>query len=246
MPRKRSQITLISFFRFPRGQRRWGMKQMMATQKRLKGTTGLIFHKMLGTGGGKGYSFMPDLSTYALLTVWEDHELAKSFESDSEPMKDFRNHTSEIYSIFLAPIQSRGYWAKKQPFKTGETEPGTRVITVLTRATIKPYFYFHFWRRVGRVSRSHTGRPGLIFTKGLGERPWIMQVTFSVWQSVEAMSAFAHNKEGKHYEAIKTTRKMKGFKEELYARFRPVQTRGSWFGKDPVGEAISSDQKKVF
>ncbi len=239
MPERKGNIAIISFFRFSRGNLRWGMKQMMVTQQRLNGTNGLIFHKMLGTGGGKGYSFRPDFGTYALLTVWEDHDMASKFESGSEVIKDFRDHTIEIYSIFLAPIQSRGHWAKSQPFEVREPDPDNKLLVVLTRATIKPRYYLHFWRRVGRVSRSHQGRPGLIFTKGLGERPWIMQVTFSVWDSEESMHAFAHNENGMHYEAIETTRRKKGFREELYARFQPLETRGSWFGKDPVGEILA-------
>ena len=236
------QVTLVTFFRFSRGHLRWGMKQMMVTQKRLDGTKGLVFHKMLGTGGGKGYSFKPDFGTYALLTVWEDHDMARQFESGSEVMKDFRDHTFEIYSIFLSPIRSRGIWAKRQPFEVSEPDPDNKLLVVLTRATIKPRYYLHFWRRVGRVSRSHQGRPGLIFTKGLGERPWIMQVTFSVWESEESMAAFAHKENGMHYEAIKTTRKMNGFREELYARFQPLETRGSWKGMDPVGEALTKEK----
>jgi hypothetical protein len=64
-----------------------------------------------------------------------------------------------------------------------------------------------------------------------------MQATFSVWNSVESLDAFAYGEQDKHHEAIETTRRKKGFKEELYARFQPIATRGTWFGKDPIGEA---------
>jgi hypothetical protein len=236
------QITLISFFRFQGMDRIWGMKQMRDTQNRLKGNQGLHFHKMLGTGGGSGYGFKPDLATYALLMVWHNQDMAEAFESDSEIMKDFREHTIEIYSIFLSTLQSRGFWSKQQPFIPGEPEPDNKLIVVLTRATLKARYYYQFWKRVGRISQSHTGLPGLIFTKGVGERPWIMQATFSVWRSVEDMTAFAHHSDGKHFEAIQTTRRMNGFKEELYARFQPKMTKGSWFGEDPVGNALLKEK----
>lgn len=239
MIRMNTQCTLISFFRFDVSNRLWGMKQMMAAGPRLKGTSGLTFHKMLGTGGGTGYSFRPDFGTYALLTVWENDELATSFETRSGVMQDFRDQAREVYSLFLLPVQSRGRWSNAQPFQPGTPDPDNRLITVLTRATLKPRYYFPFWKRVGGVSRSHDGRPGLIFTKGVGERPWIMQATFSVWDSVKAMESFAYAEGGNHIEAIQTTRRMKGFREELYARFQPRRTTGSWFGKDPVGEALN-------
>jgi heme-degrading monooxygenase HmoA len=220
----------------------WGMKQMFETQRSLKGTEGLLFHKMLGTGGGDGYGFKPDFTTYALLTVWETGEKAELFESASATMMAFRSHANEVYSLFLRPVQSRGRWSGKEPFVPAEPDPANRRIVVLTRATLKSRYYIPFWRRVGKVSASHIGRPGLLFSKGVGERPWIMQATFSAWRSLEDMTAFAHDRKGRHYEAIATTRRLKGFKEELYARFQPLETRGSWMGKDPVGEVNSNNQ----
>jgi hypothetical protein len=237
------QITLISFFRFQGRARIWGMKQMRDTQHGLEGIQGLRFHKMLGTGGGSGYGFKPDLGTYALLTVWENPDMAETFESGSELMKVFGEHAIEKYSIFLSNLQSRGYWSKQEPFLPGEPDPNNKLIAVLTRATLKARYYYQFWKRVGRVSQSHIGLPGLIFTKGVGERPWIMQATFSVWRSVEDMTAFAHQKDGKHFEAIQTTRRLNGFKEELYARFQPKMSKGSWFGKDPVGETLVKEKE---
>ena len=182
MDHKEGQITLISFFRYPVNRRLWGMKQMMVMQNHLKGTDGLSFHKMLGTGGGAGYSAFPDFGTYALLTVWEDYKLAKRFESESEEMSRFKRATVEIYSIFLSNLQSRGMWSKQQPFASVEPDSGNELIVVLTRATLKPQYYLPFWKRVGAISRSHLNFPGLIFSKGIGERPWIMQATFSVWR----------------------------------------------------------------
>jgi heme-degrading monooxygenase HmoA len=214
------------------------MKQMGIIPRRLKGTEGLSFHKMLGTGGGYGYSFKPDLNTYALLTVWDHREDADAFERSSATMNNFRKHTEEVYSLFLHPIKSRGKWSNSEPFRPAAQLPGNPLIVVLTRATLKMRYYIPFWKRVAGVSRSHEGLPGVLFTKGVGERPWIMQATFSVWRSLDEMVAFAHGKNGKHYEAITTTRRLKGFKEELYARFQPTESRGSWRGSDPVGEAL--------
>jgi heme-degrading monooxygenase HmoA len=234
---------LISFFRYLPGQKRWAMKQMGVIPRRLKGTEGMTFHKMLGTGGGLGYSFKPDFNTYALLTVWDRREDADTFERSSVVMNAFRQRTEEVYTLFLHPIKSRGKWSKKEPFRPAEPLPGNPLIVVLTRATLKMRYYIPFWKRVGAVSRSHEGAPGLIFTKGVGERPWIMQATFSVWGSLDEMMAFAHQKDGKHFEAIATTRRLKGFKEELYARFQPVESRGTWRGSDPVGEAIRLEKR---
>ncbi len=238
MQESNNQTTLISFFRFENGNRVWAMSQMFFTQRNLKGKENLLFHKMLGTGGGDGYSSKPDFKTYALLTVWNDESEAIEFEAKSEIMSDFRAKSSEVYSLFLRPIRSRGLWSGQQPFQPSDLNPENKLVTVLTRATLKTKYYYHFWKRVGGVSAAHVGLPGLVFSKGVGERPWIMQATFSTWRSVEEMEDFAHGEGGKHLEAIQTTRRMNGFKEELYARFQPYKSTGSWHGQDPVGEEL--------
>jgi heme-degrading monooxygenase HmoA len=214
------------------------MMQMGMVPRKLRRTPGLMFHKMLGTGGGDGYGFLPDFTTYALLTVWEDEKQAQAFEADSQVMAAFREKTNEIYSLFLRPIRSRGKWSRTAPFKTSEPAEGNPLVVVLTRATLKMKYYIPFWKRVGKVSDSHVGAPGLLFSKGVGERPWIMQATFTAWESTDAMESFAHTRGNRHQEAIATTRRLNGFREELYARFQPVETRGSWRKTDPVGDVL--------
>jgi heme-degrading monooxygenase HmoA len=225
------QIVLMSFFRFPAGERIWGMKQMRERAPVLNNTEGITFHKMLGTGGGDGYGILPDFNTYALLTVWEDSGKAYDFEESSESMKEFREHTDEVFSIFMRPFASRGKWSGKNPFQAVVKVGKRDRIAVLTRATLKPKYYIPFWKRVKAVSYSHIQSAGLLFSKGIGERPWIMQATFTIWNDEDAMIAFAHEKSGRHFEAITTTRNKKGFREELYARFKVEETRGSYNGK---------------
>lgn len=236
MEKTSGQTVVVSFLQYERDSRWWALRQMAEVPRKMRRVEGATFYKMLGTGGGAGYSHRPDFRTYALLTVWNSLEEASGFESGSAVMEHLRSRTREIYSIFLLPVSSRGRWSRKEPFRPvlpGRPDPR---VAVLTRATIKPRFYIPFWRRVGRVSRSHEGRPGLLFSKGVGERPWIMQATFTVWESVRHMEAFAHDPAGYHYEAVSTTRRLGGFREELYARFQLQGARGTWRGGDPLGE----------
>lgn len=245
MTSKNNQIVLISFFQFPARRRIWAMFQMAAVPQKLKSMEQPVFSKMLGTGGGSGYGFMPDFRTYALITVWENYEMASGFETGSEIMARFRKNSTEVYSVFLKPLQSRGIWSGVNPFVPAEGASDKGLICVITRATLKPIYYIPFWKRVKNVSASHEGSPGLIFSKGVGERPWIMQATFTIWRSLKEMQAFAHNTSGLHYEAISTTRRLKGFREELYARFQPVESRGTWKRIDPVGLFLKGEKEKI-
>ncbi len=40
---------------------------------------GLQFYKLLGTGGGAGFSLTPDFGTYAFLGVWDHLEYYEKF-----------------------------------------------------------------------------------------------------------------------------------------------------------------------
>ncbi len=55
----------------------------------------------------------------------------------------------------------------------------------------------------------------------MGELPLILQATFSVWKSEEAMKAYAH-KDARHIAAMKAKKEKAIFGEEMFVRFRVV------------------------
>jgi spheroidene monooxygenase len=73
----------------------------------------------------------------------------------------------------------------------------------------------------------------VIFKIGIGEIPWLHQVTFSIWPDRDSMIAFA-KREGPHAGAVRAVREGNWFKEELYARFRVIGSQGSWGVDDPL------------
>jgi spheroidene monooxygenase len=90
-----------------------------------------------------------------------------------------------------------------------------------------------FWAREPAISRRIGADPNVRFKIGLGETPWLQQVTFSVWPDAAAMAAFARA-EGPHAAAIRAVRAGGWFAEELYARFALRGHAGSWGGVDPL------------
>ena len=68
-------LTTITFFKF-RNNKPWAFAQMGLVPPKLKQKKGLRFFKLMGTGGGNGFSLWPDFSTYALLGVWDNQEIA--------------------------------------------------------------------------------------------------------------------------------------------------------------------------
>ncbi|MGF1637601.1 MAG: spheroidene monooxygenase [Cyclobacteriaceae bacterium] len=206
----------------------------------------ISFFKLLGTGGGFGYSSKPDFTTYGLLTVWNSLQKAENFLSSSRIMQEFHDRSDEVYSVFMTPTRSRGSWSGVNPFVVADQNiVNDNPLVVLTRATIKPRFIFNFWKRVSGVSRSNEASEGLLFSKGVGELPLVEQATFSIWKSVKEMEAFAHGKNSPHHEAIKAVYANKGFKEELFARFNLLKVSGSWHGHDPVGKYLAQKTREA-
>jgi len=129
-------------------------------------------------------------------------------------------------------VASHGEWGGEQPFDPVEgTVDGP--IAVITRATIKPRFLWHFWRFVAPVAASLTGYRERLMSVGIGEWPIFMQATFSVWTNKAAMLDYAY-KNPQHRAVVDRTRKLGWYKEELFARFEVLGTEGSWYGSDPV------------
>lgn len=205
---------------------------------------GLIFYKLLGSGKGKGFSIQPNLRRYGLMCTWESEEAADEFLERSDLMLEYRLHTYEIWTVKLLPTQAHGLWDGKQPF-TPQLQESTQAgpIAVLTRASINWRALPEFWRFTPKVSQALEQASGLICSIGLGELPLVRQATFSVWESVEAMKAYAY-RGNLHQEVIKRTRAGKWYSEELFARFIPTESTGFWNNTDPLARYTGSAQKK--
>jgi heme-degrading monooxygenase HmoA len=195
---------------------------------------GLLFHKLLGSGQGKGFSIKPNFRRYGLMCTWESEEAADEFLERSELMLEYRLHSNEIWTVKLLPLQAHGLWDGRQPFTPQLSEKQhTGPMAVLTRASINWRALPNFWRNTPKVSKSLDEAQGLICSIGLGELPLVRQATFSVWESAEAMKNYAY-RSPLHQEVIKLTRTQKWYSEELFARFIPVESQGHWNGVDPL------------
>ena len=107
-------------------------------------------------------------------------------------------------------------------------------VVALTRATLRPSILLRFWARVPRISRAIGADPNVIFKAGVGEVPWLHQMTFSIWPDTASMAAFARSPDGAHAQAIRAVRDGDWFAEELYARFALLRAEGTWGRRDPL------------
>ena len=221
-----SQTTLISFFKYAGIKNKWHALTRMGRSPILqKKINGLTFFKPLGTGSGNGFSVKPDFSTFGFLAVFKSEELAKEFLG-TDVVKEYTKTTVSYSHVLMRTVKSHGEWSKLNPFESSVEYDKTKPLAVITRATIKPKLAYQFWKNVPAVSKSMDKYDELIFSKGIGEFPLLMQATFSLWSSAEAMINYAY-KNPKHAEMVKKTRELNWYSEELFARFQPFYQEGN-------------------
>jgi spheroidene monooxygenase len=229
------QTVSLSLFRFDGLRDRvWAFGQMGLARRKLSATPDIGFWKLCGSGTGEGFTPRPNTAVYAILATWPDLATARARTADAPVPARHAARAAESWHLFLRPVSARGAWSRAAPF-TPADDPGTGPLVALTRATLRPAKAAQFWRRVPDISRVIGADPNVLFKIGIGEVPLLHQVTFSVWPDAAAMAGFART-DGPHARAIAAVRAGDWFSEELYARFRLLDTRGTWGGTDPLTE----------
>ncbi len=204
---------------------------MLLARRGLTRVEDIGFWKLFGSGTGEGFTPLPDVSVYAILATWPETGTARRRIDEAPVFRRYRARASESWTLFLDPISVRGFWSGEHPFLP---EPSTSAgpLAALTRASVRPRVLSRFWGRVPDISRRIGTDPNVMFRIGVGEVPWLRQVTFSIWPDEASMAAFARR--GCHAEAIRAVRAGGWFSEELYARFRVAGEMGSWGGISPL------------
>ena len=213
----------------------------LATDRRtLRATDGLTFWRLLGTGRGTDTGLGVDPLRTALFAVWEDEAAIDAFLSAS-PIARRWEDAAETYSVRLRSLGGHGTWRGYDvldalvPARAG---PGP--VAVLTRATVRLSRWRPFVRAGHRVSAEVRDAPGLLAVLGMGEAPVGRQATFSLWRDVTDARTFAYSAP-RHVEAVRRTRLDGWYGEQLFARFRPYGSVGTWDGIDPLGDSGPCD-----
>jgi len=213
-----NKIVYFLLFKFSQNKL-WAFIQMGRNDGFMKNQNGLIFYKFMGSGGRSGFSLRPDFSTYALLSVWENEDRAKSFLERNKLVFLYKKKCKEVRLLILKPFQSHGLWSGINPFKIHDQQTIEKYkVAIITRATLNYSKLISFWKSVPNSSKAISKAKGVYFFKGIGEIPFIQQATISLWDSIQDVINFAYKSEV-HSEIVKRTRKEKWYKEELFSRF---------------------------
>jgi len=192
------------------------------------------FWKLCGSGSGHGFTPKPNTAVWAILATWPDADTARLMIGTASVFRRWQNHAAESWTILLEPTSARGQWSGVEPFTPPDNAaPHSGPIVALTRATMRASTFLRFWQRVPDISNAIGQDPNVIFKIGIGEVPLLHQVTFSIWPDTTSMANFARG-DGPHGRAIQSVRAEGWFAEELYARFRILESWGSWGGSSPL------------
>ncbi len=213
-----TQVTTVAIYKFSE-YKYWAFTQMQLGYRDLAKVEGLQFYKILGTGAGNGFSIYPNFGQYAMLCVWRDETAARAFFADNTFQDVYADRSADRQVFFLRPVHGHGLWDRLEPFTYQEPIEKARPWAVVTRATISFKRLLEFWSHVPSVSKSIENQPGLRLSVGIGEWPLVQQATFSIWNSLDDMKAYAY-KSRLHKEVITKTRDRQWYSEELFARFQ--------------------------
>lgn len=213
--------------RVPGALLRMGLHRSM-----LRSGDGPAFAKLLGTGSGRTFTVRDaDPLHWGLLAVWRHAGDAAAFER-GPVARSWARIAAERLRVDLRPLASRGEWAGHRPFGDPVPTPYDGPVAAVTRARLAPRRMVTFWRSVPPVSADLHRSDGLRLAVGIGEAPVGLQGTFSLWESSEALTDFAHRR-APHVEAVRRTAELGWYTEELFARFAVLGVEGTFDGRAP-------------
>ena len=202
-------------------------------RRHLTRVEGCLLWRLLGTGRGDDTAPSVDPHRRALFALWRTEADLDRFLQTS-PVARAWARAHEMWQVRLRGLGGHGAWNGVQVMSGLEPARGAGgPVAIITRAEV----HRHAWRRfaaAGRPVNDELRRaPGLLAVVGVGEAPVGRQATFSLWRSLDDALNFA-DRTAAHRDVVRRTRTEQWYGEELFARFQPYASTGTWDGIDPL------------
>jgi hypothetical protein len=206
----------------------WGWSRIVIGPRLLRSVPCLRFAKLLGSGYEGGFGLRPSSTRQGVFAVFSNARAADEFIDFSELATTYRQRSREMCVAKLRAWSCRGTWDGFS-LTPSTAAPQQGSIAALTRASILLHKAPAFWRYAPAAQSSLEATTGVQLAVGLGEAPFLRQATFSVWDSVADMNAYARG--GAHQDAIQAAAANQFFSESMFVRFAPVGITGTWKGR---------------
>jgi len=244
-----ASFAVLVLTRLMPGRVPWAVWRLARGPQGLGPVPGLRFARVLGSGRNAGFGLVPGLDVQGVFAAFESLDAAEAWAERGPGLQAYADHALHHLRMTLRVTSARGSWggatmappvAPTSPTVStvstlstpasarADAAPGNAVVAALTRASIRPLQLAAFWRHSPRAERDLARAAGCRLAVGLGEAPLLRQATFSLWDDVASMDAYARS--GAHGQAIRSAWKSGYFSESMFVRFAPLRMRGHWPG----------------
>ncbi len=237
-----ASFAVLVLTRLRPGRVPWAVWRLARGPQGLGPVPGLRFARVLGSGRNAGFGLVPGLDVQGVFAAFENLDAAEAWAERGPGLQAYADHALHHLRMTLRVTSSRGSWGGTTMAPPGaptlpavgaahahaDAAPGDAVVAALTRASIRPSQLAAFWRHSPHAERDLARAAGCRLAVGLGEAPLLRQATFSLWDDVASMDAYARS--GAHGQAIRSAWKSAYFSESMFVRFAPLRMRGHWPG----------------
>ena len=195
----------------------------------------LLFVRVLGTGKGSSTAPGSEWGRTALFCLWQTESAADAFITAQQHRAGLR----ESWHVKLRGAGGHGAWRgvhvprilqRDQSDSSGDADTP---LAIITRADVRLRAWRTFSAAARVVDRELQASDGLVAVVAVGEAPILRLGTFSVWRNHDAMRNFATRRPD-HGAVVQRTRAENWYGEEMFARFVPYWSTGTWDGRDPL------------
>jgi heme-degrading monooxygenase HmoA len=199
----------------------------------LRSVEGLEFWRLLGTGKGNDTSPSVDARRTAMFAVWSSEADYERFVARHRVAHRWVDEV-ETWSVRMKVGGGGGAWRGVRVADRIDHAEFDGPVAVITRANVRLRSWRAFGIAGGPVNEDLHRAEGLIDVVGIGEAPVGKLATFSLWQSADHIERWAYGSP-EHLEVMRRTRDEAWYSEEMFVRFVPYASVGTWDGRDPLG-----------
>lgn len=178
----------------------------------------------------------PTLTRWGLLCGWDDGASRDEFLADGAGLAPFLRGARESWSVSLDTVRvidgGLGDWrpSSEGVQRLSPDEP----LAVITYAKVHARYLPAFTLSNRKVVRELAANPAEVMRIGIFD-DLLVRSTFSLWRSQGEMVRFSYG-DGVHKPVQRRSLAVPWFYNNFFARFRPVASSGSWYGRDPLAE----------